>query len=322
MPAIPSILTHDYSEIPFPEVVDNSMLSTFRKCEGAAYYSYLENLSPAGTNVHLHAGGAFAHGMEVVRRSFYVEGKPEAEAIAAGVVELLRYYGDYECPPDSPKSAIRMAGALEFYFSHYRLGSDYVKPWTDGNGSGIEFSFSFPLPIRHPQTGNPILYYGRFDMLGAHESGGVFVVDEKTTTSLGSSWVKQWELDSQFTGYVAGAKMYGKPVVGAIIRGVSILKTKYDTKEAITYRDKWVIDRWYKQTVRDVNRMIEIWQAGMGEVNWQLDKGSCGSYGGCAFSLLCTSPRPDTWKPVNFEPRVWHPRLADERREELEEAGK
>lgn len=320
MTKIPSILDEGitYKELPFPAVIDNSMLSQFRSCEGKAYYSFLENLSPAGTSVHLHAGGAFAHGIEHARRAYYVEGKPEEQAVGVGVAELLKYYGDYECPPESAKSAERMAGALVFYFDHYGFEADYLRPWSDGKGNGIEFSFSFPLPVPHPQSGDPLLYAGRFDMLAEDKrSGALFVTDEKTTTSLGAQWSNQWELDSQFTGYCAGARMYGKPVAGAIIRGVSILKTKYDTREAIIYRPQWMIDRWFVQVVRDVKRMIEIWKHGEQEVNWKLDKGACGAYGGCAFRMLCASPEPSRWKEINFEPRVWHPLLRDEREEEL-----
>lgn len=320
MAAIRSILEYPYGDIPFPAVIDNSMLSQLKACEGKAYYSFLENLSPQGTSVHLHAGGAFAHGVEHVRRAYYQQGKSEDEAIAIGTAELLAYYGDYECPPESAKSAERMAGALVFYFDNYRLGDDYIQPWTDGQSSGIEFSFSFPLPVPHPQSGEPLIYSGRFDMLGQHENGSLLVVDEKTATSLGTSWVNQWELDSQFTGYCCGARMFNKPVVGALIRGVSILKTKFDTKEAIIYRPQWQIDRWYKQLVRDVTRLAEIWKYGNSEVNWKLDKSACGAYGGCAFKLLCASPNPDQWKAVNYEPRAWHPMLREEREEELRAA--
>lgn len=315
---IPSVLDGiRQQDIPFPAVIDNSMRSRFVHCEGEFYYGFLENLSPTGTSVHLHAGGAFAHGIEATRRAFYIDGKSEGEAIAIGATALLEYYGDYECPPDSPKSAQRMAGALVFYFDHYRLGTDYIKPWSDGTGHGIEFSFSIPLPVCHPTSGDPIIYCGRFDMLGQHDDGSLFVVDEKTASQLGSSWSKQWGLDSQFTGYCFGARAFGKPVVGAIIRGVSILKTKYDTAEQIIYRSDWEIERWYKQLCRDVEQMIEIWKAGRDSVNWQLDKSACGAYGGCAYSLLCASRNPEPWKRVNYEPRVWHPMLREEREEEL-----
>lgn len=314
---IPSILDTPREQLPFPSIVDNSILSAFKKCEMYGEYKYISNLTPTGTSVHLHAGGAFAHGIEAARRCFYEKGRPAEEAIALGITELLAYYGDYECPPESPKSALRMAGALEYYFSVYRLGTDHIVPWTDGKSTGIEFSFSIPLSISHPETGEPIVYVGRFDMLGKDERAGtLWVVDEKTASSLGGSWAKQWELDSQFTGYCAAARIYKKPVVGAMIRGVSILKTKYDTVEVPTYRPQWMIERWWKEVHRTVERMIQIW-ANPGEARLALDKGTCGSYGGCDMNPLCAVPDPANWMKVNFEPRTWHPRLREEREEEL-----
>lgn len=299
----------------FPQSIDNSIRSNFVACEAKFHHGFIANLSPSGTSVHLHAGGAFAHGIEATRRAFYEHGAGADDAVAHGVVELLKYYGDFEAPPESPKSAERMAGALEFYFQRYSLRDDYVKPWTDGVSTGIEFSFAIPLPIAHPVTGEPILYTGRFDMLGEHKHGSLFVVDEKTATQLGQSWSKQWEMDAQFTGYCWGAAQYGKPVAGAIIRGVSILKTKYDSVECPIYRSAWQIERWHGQLLKDVQRMIDIWRTG--EFSYQLDKGSCGAYGGCSFSLLCNSPQPERWVGVNFEPRQWHPMLREEREAEL-----
>lgn len=300
----------------FPTCIDNSIRSNFVACEAKFHHGFIRNISPAGTSVHLHAGGAFAHGIEAVRRAFYVDGDSEDGAIGKGIEELLLFYGDYECPPESAKSAERMAGALEFYFSRYPLSSDYLQPWTDGTSTGIEFSFAIPLPILHPVTGEPILYTGRFDMLAEEQkSGSLFIVDEKTATQLGASWSKQWDLDAQFTGYHFGAKAFGKPVAGAVIRGVSILKTKYDSVECHISRSNFAIERWYKQLLRDVQRMIEIWRSN--EFSYQLDKGSCGAYGGCSYAILCNSQEPERWIPVNFEPRVWHPMLREEREEEI-----
>lgn len=300
----------------FPECIDNSIRSNFVACEAKFHHGFIRNISPSGTSVHLHAGGAFAHGIEATRRAFYVDGKAADEAIGKGIEELLLFYGDYECPPESPKSAERMAGALEFYFSRYQLGSDHLVPWTNGSETGIEFSFAIPLPINHPQTGQPILYTGRFDMLAVdRDSGSLFVVDEKTATQLGPSWAKQWDLDAQFTGYCFGARAYGKPVAGAVVRGVSILKTKYDTVSVPIQRGNFQIDRWYKQLLRDVQRMVEIWRTN--EFSYQLDKGSCGAYGGCSYAILCNTSDPERWIPVQFEPRVWHPMLREEREAEI-----
>src|SRR3990172_5087025 len=98
---------------------------------------------------------------------------------------------------------------------------------------GIEFSFAAAIPeVKHPETGDPILFCGRFDQLAEYNKM-LFVEDEKTTTSLGEQWRNNWDLDSQFTGYVWGAKQFGLPVVGAIVRGIGLLKTKTTHQEVI-----------------------------------------------------------------------------------------
>lgn len=293
----------------FPLAVDSTIIGTFRSCPQKAFRSYIEHWKPREESVHLIAGGAFAAGIEAARRAFYEDGAPSEVAVGMGLESLLKHYGDFECPPESAKSPERVCGALEFYFANYPLGEDGATPVKFGDRfSGIEFSFAHPLPISHPVSGDPILYTGRADML-AEAFGGVYVFDEKTASSLGPSWAKQWDMRSQFTGYSWAAREYGIPTQGVVIRGVSILKTKYDTQQAITYRADWEIDRWLEQVCRDLERMIKCWEEGYWD--WNLDH-ACTEYAGCPLTMICKSPNPDTWLESYFHRRVWDPLLREE----------
>lgn len=288
----------------FPHAIDSTMLATFRSCPQKFFRSYLQHWKPKAESVHLIAGGAFASGIEAARRAYYEQKLPREDAEAAGLHALISKYGDFECPPESAKSLERTCGALEFYYENYRFGEDTMTPITMPSGKlGIELSFAEPLPFPHPITGDPVLYTGRSDMI-ANFAGGVYVVDEKTTSSLGASWSRQWEMRAQFTGYLWACRQIGIKAQGAIVRGVSILKTKYDTQQAITYRSDYEIDRWLTQTVRDLERMQKMWKD-----NWYdyaLD-GACAEYGGCNMIPICKSSDPESWLPVSFEQRVWDP---------------
>lgn len=293
----------------FPFAIDSTLLGTFRSCPQKAFRTYVQHWKPASESVHLVAGGAFADGIEAARRAFYEQKLSADESIAAGLQSLLQKYGDFECPPESAKSLERTAGALEFYFENYPLGIDGAIPVTfPGGRSGIEFSFAVPLPIDHPVTGDPLLYTGRSDMI-ADFAGGVYIYDEKTTTSLGPSWARQWEMRSQFTGYVWAAQHYGINAAGVIIRGVSILKTKYDTQQVITYRSPYEVNRWLEQTTRDITRMIECWKSDYWD--YDLDH-ACAEYGGCGLQSVCKSPDPETWLNAYFTQRVWNPLAREE----------
>lgn len=318
----------------FPHTADSTIMAAFKSCPQKAFRTYVEHWKPRSESVHLVAGGAFAKGVEVARKAFF-EGEANVPtttyvsdpttgydqrvvtwtcepcplgdreaAEALGVQALIAAYGDFECPADSAKSLERTAGALEFYFQEYPLGMDGTEPITLAGGRrGIEFSFARPLEINHPVTGDPILYTGRSDMIATY-AGGTYVFDEKTASQLGASWSRQWELRAQFTGYVWAALEDGIDVQGAVVRGVSILKTKYDTLQAITYRSPYEIERWYEQLHRDLKRMIKCWEDGWWD--YSLD-GACTEYGGCSLTRICKSPNPETWLGMDFEQRVWDP---------------
>lgn len=314
---------------PFPEVLDSSLAANFKQCRQLFYKQYIMNWKPKGQSVHLHAGGAFAKGIEVARNAFYCGEAEVGEtyldeagdkrkrwlktpcepsnadiAEAYGLQALLFAYGDFECPADSAKSAARMAGAFEFYFTNYPLSNDEYTPITLPSGKrGIEFGFVQPLPILHPETGNPLLYSGRMDAL-LNFAGGVFITDEKTTSQLGASWSRQWDLRSQFTGYAWGCRENGVKADGVIVRGVSILKTKYETQHAISYRPEWQIERWYSETMDLIEEMIQCWKTG----KWRYDLDhACAEYGGCQFRAACASQDESSWLETYFVRRHWDP---------------
>lgn len=291
-------------KFPFPHVIDSSLMSAFRSCPRKFELEYGHHWKSLNGSVHLVAGGAYAHGLEIARRSFYQDGLSSGDSIQLGRDALIENYGDFQCPPDSAKSVQRTAGAYDFYFSRYPLETDHATPVRlQGGKLGVEFSFSEPLDINHPETGDPLLYVGRLDMLCDY-AGGVYGLDDKTTSQLGASWPKQWDLRSQFTGYAWGAAKAGIPLSGFLVRGVSILKTKYDTLEAITYRPQWQIDRWLENLMRSLKQMIQMWEDGV--FNYNLDH-ACQDFGGCPFRKVCLSKDPDAWLPGSFEQRVWNP---------------
>lgn len=288
----------------FPPVIDSTMISAMRSCKQKMFKQYMLHYKPTNESVHLVAGAAFAKGLEVARENYYINKLSVDQSYAMGLQALIAAYGDFQCPDNSAKSLDRMLGAFEFFFANYPLDDDAFEPLTFGDKRGIEFSFAEPLDIMHPTSGDPIIFCGRADMIGEF-ADGIFLEDDKTTSSLGASFANQWELRSQFTGYAwAARKSLGIDVKGALIRGVSILKTKYDTMQVLTYRNEWEIDRWYKQIHRDIQSLIDCWKEGYYDYN--LDY-SCNEYGGCLFQSVCKSKEELKWLEASFTRKVWNP---------------
>lgn len=308
---------------PFPLVFDSSSIAAARSCLRKFELEYLEHWKPGLQSVHLVAGGAYAAGLEAARRGYFVESRSIEDSIALGCTALLKHYGDFQCPPDSAKSLERTLGALEFYFERYPLDEDRAVPITLANGTrGIELNFSEPIDLedpemRHPLTGDPLLYVGRLDQ-AVDYNGLVLGEDDKTASQLGAKWPSQWDLRSQFTGYVWGMAKLGLRLDGFLIRGVSILKRSYDTLEAITQRPQWQLDRWHFQLKRDVKRIRAAWDEGY--FDYDLDH-ACTEYGGCIFKQACLMVDPAPLLEQQFSRRRWDPVSRREIPIRVDEAG-
>ena len=287
----------------FPEYIDNSMLSDYKRCPTIWRRKYIDKMVKVERSEHLHVGAVFAFGLEVTRRAYYEHKLSPDDAIAFGLHHLTLAYGNFEPPEKSLKTFERTFFALIDYFIEYPLESDVIKPVFFGENHGIEFNFAVPLPVRHPDTGENLLYVGRFDML-AERNGALFGEDDKTASQLGASWVKQWELDSQFTGYTWAMSQYGYNLTGFFVRGVAFLTHNIGHAQAIVYRPKWMVQEWLEQTCRIIQSMLHDYKAN--SYLKVLDKSACASYSGCQYHQLCSSQHPISWYS-QYVANTWDP---------------
>lgn len=291
-------------EVTFPLWFDNTARSAFSLCRRKGYYGHFRTIAPLAASEHLIYGGAYARGLEVARTKFYGEGVEEDEAIVDGLAAAWKEYGDYTPPDNSIKTFDNLGRAYVDYFRVHPMDGDYVTPYKVDGKPCVEFTFAVPIPDTiHPETGDPILYVGRFDMLGEFKSG-IWVVDDKTATTLGPQWVRQWDLNPQMTGYTWACHEYGFPVMGAIIRGNSAQTNEVKHKEAIVYKKPWQIDQWLERLVHDVNEAIDCWKRS----EWPpVLNDACNMYGGCPYRDLCLSREPEQIILTHYKHRQWDP---------------
>ncbi len=292
----------------FPAFIDSTMRSTLVACETDFYWSWMRKFIPAQKSVDLVAGGAFAAGLEAARKSFYGLNKFSEDALYDGCIALIKHWGDYEAPEKHAKQFHVILQALEDYFREYPMATDVIQPYRDSNDKpAIEFTFAIPIPgTSHPITKEPILYAGRFDLIGVYNSA-IFVVDEKTTGQLGSSFAKKWDLRGQFIGYVWAAKILGNlPVVGAIVRGIGLYKTdpQFRYMQVPVYISDWMIERWLLDLKLDLDYAIAAWESGTYKQDWSQ---SCTAYGGCSKRMLCKSKNPEPWVSNFYVRNTWNP---------------
>ena len=292
----------------FPPVVDATMLACYDACPTKFWYEYVNCISGLAVSPDLHAGGAMARGFEVTRKAFYLHKMPPTTALTKGIKAFFRFWGDFEPPPDGfgrthAKDFINTGDALLDYFREYPLETDPIQPYImTGDIPAIEFTFALPLPIIHPESGDPILYGGRLDMLGYYKNF-LAVIDEKTTKSIQSNITRTCSMRGQFLGYIWAAQQMGIPVTAAIIRYIAIQKTQTKHVQHLMQVSEGHIEKWHGNMLKRVQRMVDDYQKG----EWELSFGdACGSYGGCSFLDLCTSRQPEAWFDT-YQRRIWNP---------------
>lgn len=299
------ISSSDTSSLPI--YIDSTMMSAFRSCPQRFYNEFVLNIAEHTTSPHLHAGAAFARGLDVARRAYWRDGCSDNAAIARGLCALWDYFGDYT--PNDPritKTWDRLSSAFVCYFDEYPFEDDHAKPLLLKDGSPcVEFSFSIPMGVRHP-SGEEFIFTGRMDMLATYLNS-LAIVDEKTTTSLGASWSGKWDLRSQFLGYIYAARYYGYEVKYTLVRGIGLLKNEINYLETIIPTRDHLVERWHQQFMRDLHRMRECYTEGV----WDYDLGdSCNDFGGCPYKTLCLSANPEQWIP-SYSTRSWNPLALD-----------
>lgn len=301
----------------FPAAVDNSMRKTLVRCQKMAYWKHERGLVPVGEQrVHLVAGRAFAAGICAVRRAFYGEGVSDPyDLLKAGLAAVRANY-DYtgSMPQWCYKTVDRVESALAFYLDKWPLADERLIPVRFHNGTlGIELCESMPTPLQHPTTGATIPFVANFDMLAQdRETGMYWIVDEKTTGKMGDTWALQWALDSQLTGYCFVARRLLRlmgdktaEVAGAIIRGVSFLKTEHAGMECMEYRQPWELERWYYQMMRDMNGWIAAHRNGYHDGVYDH---ACALYNSpCEYSKLCKAHDPERLIDGNYNIKHYNP---------------
>ena len=318
----------EYPELKFPTSVDNTMMSAYASCGLRGCMEYNMWRSPHGKSIHLHAGGAFAAGCEAFRVSYYTDGPNQGDydkALIAAHIAFTKYWGVYATDDSELKSYHRMWFAFQQYWEEFHPERDDYQPMLMPDGKpAVEFTFAIPTHVKHPDTGEPIVYAGRADAIMEKQSASGrthrFVTDEKTTKSMGNSWAYQWDMRGQFIGYTYAARSMGMDVHGALVRGICIYKerdTAFDQKPLL-YTDEH-LERWWLNMNRRLQEWVYQYQEAQARVREGVEPWSayfmsygdaCQAYGGCGYKTVCLSGQY-VFSLAGMAERVWMPHLKD-----------
>lgn len=229
-------------------------------------------------------------------------------------LEYSQYYDD---PGDKRRTLVNMEEALAKYTSRY----DITKPiWVKDDKDptalvGIEIPFDLLLTYKDPDTTREARFVGRID--GISVNNDKLVLEEnKTTSQINASWIAQWHMSHQVTGYmIAVSTLAMQQCQDADIMGLAIPQPRqsaYDglivegTKRNPTQINNWL--KWFFTSVAEFNHAKDDW------FNASMYTHSCTRYfRECSLIPLCSAERDEQEQIFNNEmaEQVWNPLAED-----------
>jgi hypothetical protein len=279
----------------FPLSISNSKLED-AACAIKFRDKHIFRLTPETKSIHLCFGGAFASGLAAARTAFFIEGADSSTALSKGLRALLIEWDidDPQISARSTKNIVSCCEALIYYLDRYPLPTATPTPLRYAERGAIEFSFALPIPVMHPETGEPLLYTGRADMIGGDPAAPdyLFIVDEKSTTYLGDGWPSKMRMRGQLMGYQWAAQEHGMHILASFIRGIAPRSGgDFDIAETPLIFKPYHIDRWYNSMLSKVRHMVRCFV----EDEWPYDFSfSCTQFNAlCAHAPRCMARDPD-----------------------------
>jgi hypothetical protein len=283
----------------FPHVFDSTIINDSRKCPYYFEEAYINSIRGPGENVDLMFGAAFAKGLEKARLAYYRDELSSDEAITIGLGAAARYWGDFQEPQGHPKQWESLMLALHGYFEQWPLNQPPY-PYRAGM---IEYSFSIPLDIKHPDTGREIVYAGKFDMLGT-DGISTYPVDEKTTGRNFFNWAEGWNLWGQFIGYIWGCRQMGLDVRQLLVRGIYVSKNDIKYIQHFVPATEAVTQRWLDDLRLHIELLIEMYKHNRFP---RVYGTACKVYKPCTYLPLCEATHRSDWISLYHQVEPWNP---------------
>jgi hypothetical protein len=194
---VPLIRSHPFEDPEFIERMlwTSSSIKLFRKCQRKWFWKYFMRLRPKRRAVPLTVGGAFHDGLE----QWYRSKRASMPKIAAKIVQALvkkiagegEFYDQGE-HDDLLKAVSTVEGMLNGYARSYAADR---KRWKLKRGD-VEREFKIDM--------GDFDFAGKIDLLPTIAKKRV-IMDHKTASKIGKSYLERLPMDTQVRAYIMGA---------------------------------------------------------------------------------------------------------------------
>lgn len=270
--------------------INSSSVDIFLACPRKAQYRLMMGLVKEGTDDS--DARALGRAIHAAMESWYGKNGKAGDDTAA-LHAFVQNAGPLAAlDPTDVRSIPFGQKTLSRYFDNYR--TDQFKVLKDEKGLPIvERSFELPLFM---SDSIDIYYHGTIDCMWSNPIDGLhYVVDHKTSRTLGQEFINKGKPNHQFSGYIWAAQKLGWNPAGFIVNGIQIAKTKTDMMRIISYRTTEELEEWKLNVISVVQNILSSARLGFFIQN---APATCVDWGGCSYRDLCEAPVKDRLKII------------------------
>ena len=276
---------------PLPATYDNTMLSTYLECPQKFFWTHIRELRKIGTGVAADFG-AWMHTVLAHYYTAILEGEKRSVELMKHCVAEVPAWPESADLLDSLYTQATGEFLLTAYAEHYK--GERLEP------TMVEQSFALPIE-------GQFLYVGRIDLVGIVESVNS-IVDHKTTTRLGPSFIRKISPNRQGTGYIWALRQYVDDISSFVLNGIRVTANRKNPGFVRTFpanRMEYDIDKWQKDTLEIIEHILRSYQ----RRSWIMNTDACSNFGDCPYRTLCLM-RKDPYElrpPGTYEHHRWEP---------------
>lgn len=267
---------------------DFTALDTFQACPSKYKKRMLQHLSPKTVAPALEFGKAIHMGLE----QYYLALRKEFPRIQA-IGNALSTFKENYTREDDPKRT-QLIGE--------QMLQDYTEVYQKEPFKVIDVEVGFAVPL------GGFTFTGRLDAL-VEWDGQLYVMEHKTTSMLGTTYFKQFEMSMQIDGYIyAAEQLTGRRCLGVLVNAMQP-RTKTKKLEDHFARDPIGRTQFEREEfVREVPLLIKDILKSEESGEFVRSKRSCFSYNyQCPYWDLCKYGEDEKMITRDFNVEKWEP---------------
>lgn len=285
--------------------IDNSSLERFTTCPRSSQYYLCQKRESADSRSALTFGKIIHNALEIRYRNLTM---PLPAVTTLMLDSLTTAFSTWSPPEDDHRNIDTAIKVITSYLATYPIEEFSITSLPSG-APAVELPFAVPLGditingpllIRNPDgstetrhfTTLTIIWQGRIDLIYSSQ-GRTYIMDHKTTSMLGPSYFKEFELSHQVYGYVwATSALLKRSISGFAINALAIRKPTKTGKGIEFIRqviplEQTLLEEWVDDTLHICSDFVEHARRGYFPKH---TKWCVGKYGECPYRGVCSMP--------------------------------